>query len=404
MKTFAELKAELDQLIKASKDGNLTDEQVARIDTIKGDIESARTREKAIAESEKVLAAMATVDETKAREPKDEGPAGSVGEQFVKAAGDRLKGLSEGERFTISGPESKAATDVQVRPAGMAPAYTDVDKNIVTGPRRRLTVEDLLGKETISGAALTYFVEGALEGDADWVAENGEKPQIHFADPTPVTESLSKIAAFIKESDELLEDLPFLKTAIDGRLLYTLNLKVEDTLLNGTGAGAGIKGLLNRSGVQTETSAALEDNADAIFRALNKVQAGSGLDADGIIINPLDYQKLRLSKDANGQYFGGGFFGGQYGQGGIIEQPPLWGVRTVVTPAIAAGTVLVGSFAQAASLVNKGGVRVDMTNSNEDDFIHNRVLLRGERRLLLPVRRPSGFVKLTLSDVAGGGA
>lgn len=326
-------------------------------------------------------------------------PAKSLGEHFVKNAGDSLKGR-KGSRFQVSAQEYKAAGDVQVTPGPLAPALTQVDTNIVTGNRRRLTIADLLGSETISGTALTYFVEGALEGNFETVAENGQKPQLHFADPTAVTEALKKIAAFIKESDELVDDLPFLKSAIDGRLLYQLGLFEENQLLNGNGTGQNLRGLLQRSGIQSVTSASQAANADTLFSAITLTAQNSGLDADGIVINPADYQVLRLSKDANGQYFGGGFFAGQYGNGTLVEQPPLWGLRTVVTPAIAAGTALVGAFGQAASVIRKGGVSVEATNSNEDDFTNNRITIRAEERLALAVRRPSGLVKVTLGAAA----
>jgi len=400
VKTLAELKAELAELITAAKANTLTTDQAARLDTIKADIESAQTREKSIADGDALLAQFKDAGTPKAPEAVQ---AKSLGEYFVKTAGTSLAG-KRGDRLTVSTPEFKAASDVQVTGTVFGNALTSVDTNILTGVRRRLTIEDLLGSETISGTALTYFVENALvEGAFELVAENGQKPQLHFGDPTAVTEALSKIAGFIKESDELIEDLPFLKSAIDGRLLYQLNLFIEDQLLNGSGAAGNLRGLLNRVGIQTEVrgSTAAGDNAqDTIFRAITKVQTGSGLTADGIVINPANYQTLRLLKDGNDQYFGGGFFSGQYGNGGIMEQPPLWGLRTVVTPAIAANTVLVGAFGQAGSVVSKGGVRVEATNTEGNDFTNNRITVRAERRLALAVRQPAGFVKTTITPVA----
>jgi len=157
-----------------------------------------------------------------------------------------------------------------------------------------------------------------------------------------------------------------------------------------------VLGILRRAGIQTETGATILDNADAAFRAITKVSTGSGLDADGIVINPVDYQTFRLKKDANLQYYGGGFFAAEYGNGTLTAQPPLWGMRTVVTPAITAGTVLVGAFSQAATVYRKGGVRVESTNSHASDFTSNLVTVRAEERIALAVRRPAGFVKLTL--------
>jgi HK97 family phage major capsid protein len=400
VKTLVELKSELAELVKAAKDNTLTTDQAARLDTIKADIESAQTREKSIADGDALLS---QIKDAGAPKPPVVAEAKSLGDFFAKSVGDSLAG-KKGSRLSIAAPEFKASSDVQVTGTVFSPALTSVDTNILTGVRRRLTIEDLLGSETISGTALTYFVENALvEGGFALVAENGQKPQLHFGDPTAVTEALSKVAGFIKESDELVEDLPFLKTAIDGRLLYQLNLFIEDQLLNGSGSAGNLRGLLNRSGIQTEVrgSTAAGDNAqDTIFRAITKVETGSGLTADGIVISPADYQTLRLSRDANGQYYGGGFFSGQYGNGGIMEQPPLWGLRTVVTPAIATGTVLVGAFGQAGSVVSKGGVRVEATNTEGNDFTNNRITVRAERRLALAVRRPAAFVKTTVTPVA----
>ena len=325
----------------------------------------------------------------------------SLGEHFIKEAGEALTQV-KGRRFSLSAPEFKAATDTHTISDWTAgtPYLTDFDRTIVQGYRPKLVIADLLGKGQISGNAITYLVERAAEGDFAGVAEGAAKPQLHFLEPEAKTDALKKIAGWIKVSDELIEDAAFLKTEIDNRLLYKLGNFEEQQLLNGSGSGQNQLGILNRSGIQTETSAAPDDDADAVFRAITKIATASGLNADGIVINPIDYQKFRLSKDANGQYFGGGFFSGQYGNGGVPMDPPLWGQRTVVTPAIAAGTVLVGAFTQAATLYRKGGVRVESTNSHDDDFTNNLVTIRAEERIALAVRQPLGFVKLTLGTTA----
>ena len=67
-----------------------------------------------------------------------------------------------------------------------------------------------------------------------------------------------------------------------------------------------------------------------------------------------------------------------------------------MTNAIAAGTVLVGNFRQGASVITKAGsgLRVEMTNSDQNDFIYNRVTVRVEERIALAVRYPKAFYKL----------
>jgi HK97 family phage major capsid protein len=140
---------------------------------------------------------------------------------------------------------------------------------------------------------------------------------------------------------------------------------------------------------------------DAIFYAASGVQIVTGMPADGLVINPADYENIRLTKDGNGQYVAGGPFTGQYGQGGGLNasaQPAIWGLRTVVTPAIPAGTALVGAMKQSATVYRKGGITVSSTNSNVNDFENNLVTTRAEERLALAVRVPAGFCKITFSS------
>ena len=145
-------------------------------------------------------------------------------------------------------------------------------------------------------------------------------------------------------------------------------MKEEAQLLNGSGVSPNLQGILLRSGVQTETQAVAPDTAEeAIFRAITKVQTATGFAADGIVINPADYQKLRLKRDGNQQFYGGGFFQGQYGNDALQWQPPLWGLRTIVTSAVPAKTVVVGAWGAGAKGYRKGGIRVETTNSKVED-------------------------------------
>lgn len=397
----AALKAAQDIVAQAKADGrDLTTDEQSTVEAKAAEVEGFNRQIDAAAKSAELMARIGSIvpgSESKSDDG-DDAPATSLGEHFAKSVGaEGFTQLKERGGFTVSAPEFKAATDPQLVPGVFnAPVLTQVDQTIVRGYRRP-SVADLLSSGTLSGNAVTYFVEGAVEGAFTTVAEGAQKPQMHFADPTAVTDSLKKIAAWWDTSDEMVEDLPFWVSEINNRGLYLLSMFEEAQLLSGNGTGSNINGLLNRSGVQTETQAVAPDSAqDAIFRALTKVQTATGLTADGIVINPADYQALRLSKDANGQYFGGGFFSGEYGNGGVTMQPNLWGIPTVVSAAVPAKTVAVGAFKAAATVYRKGGVRVESTNSDLGKFTKNVITTRIEERVALAVRVPSAIVKVTL--------
>lgn len=302
----------------------------------------------------------------------------TLGENFVET----LKNTNVGKNFHVSAPSFKAATDIVTSPSGAVDFATTFDQKVVEGARTPLVIRDLFGAETISGSTLVYLVEGALEGAPAVTAEGAKKPQIHFADPTPKTVSLAKVACHIKESDEYINDYPFLASAINGRLLYELGLVEQGKL---------VTDLLGTTGIQTGTYASTGtavDIADAIMQASMDVQAQTGFAADAVVLNPADWYILRVGKDADDRYYGGGYFGAQ-------EIPNIWGIPVCVSASVASGTVIVGAFKTCASVVTNGGVSVEAVNTDQDDFVKNLMTIRAEERLALAVRKPAGFKKLT---------
>lgn len=331
------------------------------------------------AEKAQALLAQIGKKEGEADNGAQEKQARTLGDHFVNAV---KKAGALAKRFQIVAPEFKAASDVQTRPSGIEEYATTLDRNVVTAPRTALVIRDLFGAETISGNALTFLVEGAMEGEPAVTAEGAAKAQVHFADPTPVTVSLKKITEFIKEADEYVEDYPFLASAVNGRLLYYLALKEQNEL---TSDLLGTSGLQVGDVVKGNT---INDLAERILGAIADVQEESGFAADVIVMHPSTWFKLRTAKDSNGQYYGGGFFGAQ-------NVPNLWGTPVCVTTAVTADQIVVGAFKTCGSVVSKGGVSVEMTNSDQDDFVKNLMTIRAEERLALAVRRPAGFKLLT---------
>lgn len=368
-------KKELEETKAAVEAGKKSAEDLqAAIEAVK----TAQANLKAAEDAEAMMEALGTPD---VKNEGEEKPAKSLGENFVEI----VKKENVGKKFSISAPEFKASTDIQKTPttSGVSAFATTFDKNVVEAARTPLVVRDLFAQESISGSTLVYLVEGAIEGAPAATNEGAKKPAVHFADPTPKTVSLSKIACHIKESDEYINDYPFLKSAINGRLLYHLALVIQNYL---------VTTLLGTSGIGSDTTTWTSSStataiADLILDAAMDVQNDSGFAADGILINPADWYALRTAKDGEYRYYGGGFFGEQ-------NIPNLWGIPVCVTTAVSSGTVVVGAFKTGASVVTNGGVSVDATNSDQDDFVKNLMTIRAEERLALAVRRPACFKKL----------
>lgn len=379
----------------------LSDDEVKALTALLGDIESLDAQIAKADENAKVLASVAQLPDADAEKPTGTNggeKASSLGAHFVKelkASGHSLK-----DPGSFVATEFKAATDTQSVGSAFGPLVTDIDRTPVLPFQRPLVVADLMAQGSVSGNAITYPVFGALEGTTAFIAEGAAKPQLHVADPDWKTDALGEIAGWFKVTDDMAEDVPYIVSEIQSTAIYDLSLREELALLSGDGSASSITGILNRSGVQT-IAKGTDSDPDRIFSAISKVQEVTGFVADGIVINPADYQSIRLSKDANGQYFGGGFFSGAYGTGGIAQNPPLWGLKTVVTSSITQGTVVVGAFKAAAKVFRKGGLRVESTNSHADDFTNDKITIRIRERLGLQVKFPAAFVKVALGTAAG---
>lgn len=402
----AQVKADAEALIAKTRAGEeLTEAEQTALKSLVEDAKRLKSQIEQAESAEAFLKSLGTPVTEAERAEARETVAKSLGEHFYKSAGASLTRIKGRQRVQADAPEYslKAAGDVVTTATGVGADHmglADIDKSIVKQITQRPTVATWLGAGAIAGTAITYFIEKVWDNEANGafktVAENAKKPGLTPPDYEEVTETLKKIAGWVKLSMEMAEDYDFIVSEINNRLLFQLLLAEEDQLLNGDGAGTNIKGLLNREGVQVATSASKAANFDELYKALQSVFTKTGLRPDGIIINPADYQDFRLAKDANGQYFAGGPFQGPYGNGEVMGEPNLWGVPTIQTTAIPKGTVLLGAGKAAATVYRKGGIRVEASNVDGEDFTHNRFTILAEERLTLAVRRPDAFVKLTL--------
>lgn len=374
------LKAAKDNLAEVKKGVESGEKTAEDLSNAINDVKDIQAKMDAAAKADELLKGLGKPETAPASKNENEPEAKTLGEYVareLKASGADLK--KRGANVTI---EHKAAA-VMDKPSDIAGATIEYEKEVIEGYRRELLIADLFSSAPISQAAVQFYRESStVEGGPDEVTEGTKKPMMSFGDPAPVTVALDKIASYMKETKELVEDAPWLAQAINQRGMYEHALKVEDYLVGS---------LMGTSGVQTKTGL----DADKIFEAAMDVKQQTKLSADAVVINPVDYQTLRLAKDGNQQYYGGGYFYGQYGQGGVVEQPSIWGLRTVVSPAVPAGTALVGAFKLGAEILKKGGMSVNFAYENEDDFLKNLVCILIEERLALAVRRPEAFVILS---------
>ena len=272
----------------------------------------------------------------------------------------------------------KAATDVVT-----AGTMTDYDRAVAPQPKR-VAAADFFANATIAGNAITYFLQGAYEGTPAVTAQGTKKPQ-NSTSFDPVTLPLSKIAAYIKETDEILADQDFLASEVQNSLIHRVGV-VEDATIVGAIAGT--------SGIGAVTIGTGETLADGIIGGIMAVKENSAYDASVVMLNPADYLTLLKAKDGNDQYYGGGYFAGAYGNGNYGAPTAIWGVPVFCNSAVTQGTAIVAAR-EAVKIWRKGGLDVKLYEQNEDDALYNRVTLLAEERLACAVVDLNGVCKVS---------
>jgi HK97 family phage major capsid protein len=269
--------------------------------------------------------------------------------------------------------------------AGRLPA-PQVAPGVVSKLFEPLGVGDVFATAQATTNTVRYIIEGTATNAAAGVAEGGTKPESTIGAST-VDEPVKKIATLLPVSDELLEDGVQIQQYLNGRLSLFVKMEEERQLLRGAGTNE-LVGLFGRSGINTYTKLAADDNAVALAKVLANTAGSSFLQPDTIIMHPTNWLSTRLLRDGTGgtvgQFYGGGPFTSAYGGGAAdvgLFGASLWNTRAVLSSVVGAGTALVGNFGQAAQVWRKGGLSVEASNCHSNYFQVNLVALRAEERL-----------------------
>ena len=268
-------------------------------------------------------------------------------------------------RFHVTTPEIKSATWMG------APTIQEYSHRVAQA-KFLIGVADLFNRYTLSeGNTYVYVPLTPKDGAPAATNEGAEKPLFDFS-KTPVAEPLVNYAGIMKVSEQCIEDAAWLVSAIEGRGVDTLKYVLD---------GAALAAITGATGISAVT--ATSDLMADILTAAGDVQANSGYFADAVILNPADFYALLAAERVNPT----SYFNADYTQ--------ILGMQIVLSNDMTSSEALVGAFKAGATFATKGGIKVDMTNSNEDDFTHNLVAIRVEQRAAFVCEIPGAFAYIS---------
>jgi HK97 family phage major capsid protein len=381
------------------EDRDLTGEEKEQVDALVAAAEAAKARIETDTKDDTLalrLHALMGGDEAKSDEADDERKGMSAGEVFANSPAFKAwlaENVIDGEL-----PESLKNFRTPSVPMGrkfvsttdLSGAFPSEDRRGVLAPypwpRGATELLALLSRGTTGSSLIHYAVE-TWTNNADFVAEatatagtSGTKPEsdVTYA---PATVPVSTIAHWVAATKWALADFGQLRALIDNGLRQGILQKIAAAILNGDGVAPEWFGFNNIAAIPTTAAGATA--LASVKAALGELEA-AGYDANGVIMNPADWQAIDDSTPV------------------VITDPldnrprRIGGVQVVTQAAQPAGTALAGAF-QNAYLLDREQSTITATDSHADFFIRNLVAILGEYRGAFFVPVPNAFRKVDLA-------
>lgn len=293
------------------------------------------------------------------------------------------------------------AVDFRAAPTGTVTTGTQPQQNtrvpgiIPQNPDMPLLIANLLDRQTSDGTTLEYMRDTSgpqsTWNKAAVVAEGADKPKTGPFSFDLISTSLKTVAHWVPVTRQAADDNSQLMGYINGRLTYGLEYKLDREILTGNGSTE-MQGILTTSGIGAYQPAS--GNTDAKLITLRKAKTQGELalyPPDAVVLNPMDWQDIELDTDANGQWR---VITSVTDSGAPMR---IWGLTVVTSVAMTAGTALLGGFRMGATLWERQGITILMTDSHAELFTANTLVVLAERRANVAVHTPAAFVKVTFA-------
>ena len=308
---------------------------------------------------------------------------------------DALKAIANGDNETV---ELKAITvRASVINNDQAVDLSGIGQ-LATG---RLRAIDLFPTITITGSndngTVRYYDWDAATTvrAAAMMAEGGTFPQ-STAKWEKFTIDLKKIGDSIPVTAEFFEDEAMFAAELTMFLRLNVDLVANTQVVNGSGAGNNLTGLVTSSPAFVPVASGITDASiyDLIVKVKEDIETGQDAKymADFALMNIADVNLMKLKKDGNNNYIMPPFVDRA---GNVVD-----GITIVVENTVVANTMIMGD-SRFGRIYEKNGVSI--TRGTVDaQFVEDTETLKIRKRMLLLVRNvdQTGFRKVTSISAA----
>jgi len=307
-------------------------------------------------------------------------------------------GESASFKAFVNGQSSKATLSLKAIMTTAANASGDtVPADRLNGfyfdPTRTTRARDLLTSISTDSNTVRYIQETSYTNGAAARVEASAYGESEFK-LDPVDAPIRSIGSQLTMTKEMFNDVPALSGYISTRIPAKV-MNVEDQqILFGAGTGANLQGLMTAGGgAQFDVSSgasfyqffgadasAYTNEFDVLIAAKNQAQLAE-YSPTAIMVNPTDYNKMFLHKDANANYV--------VFVNGVLT---VLGVPIFPSTAVTADKFIVGDFGLGATLAIREDMEISFSESHSDNFVKDLVTVKATERIGLPIHNPNAFV------------
>lgn len=307
-------------------------------------------------------------------------------------------GESASFKAFVSGQSSKATLSLKAIMTTAANASGDtVPADRLNGfyfdPTRTTRARDLLTSISTDSNTVRYIQETSYTNGAAARVEASAYGESEFK-LDPVDAPIRSIGSQLTMTKEMFNDVPALSGYIATRIPAKV-MNVEDQqILFGAGTGANLQGLMTAGGgAQFDVSSAAKfyefftvaqgvhtNEFDVLVAAKNQAQIAE-YSPTAVLVNPTDYNKMFLRKDANADYV--------VFVNGVLT---LLGTPIFQSTAVTADKFIVGDFGLGATLAIREDMEISFSESHSDNFVKDLVTVKATERIGLPIHNPNAFV------------
>ena len=245
---------------------------------------------------------------------------------------------------------------------------------VIDSAQLRLSMVDIIPTYPIQTDNITYMEETTYT--ATNVVEKAEQASVGTTDVigeatlawTQRSEPVQWLPAFIPVTTQQLLYVPGIQERINRRLSRMVRARLSTQLLAGSGTTPNLRGLANRTGIQTQAKGT-DDVPTAIHKALAKVRRYEDYNPDAVVLHPDDWGEIATLKTADGVFI--------WGNPASAQVTTIWGLPVVQASEATAGTGYVGDF-DLAELHIRQGIMLTISDSHGYYFTRGQLAIKAE--------------------------